>query len=96
MPPSQNILNPDNEARELPPKPTMTIQRGDVFRHIAAGAGGWGSPFEREPHTVLEDVLEEKVTLEHARNAYGVVINPETYEVDEGATQQLRTAEMNQ
>ena len=91
--PAQNILNPEDEARELPPKPTMTIQRGDVFRHIAAGAGGWGNPFEREPQAVLKDVLEEKVTLAHARGAYGVVINPQTYEVDEIATQQLRATE---
>ena len=91
--PAQNILNPEDEARELPPKPTMTIQRGDVFRHIAAGAGGWGNPFEREPQAVLKDVLEEKVTLAHACGAYGVVINPQTYEVDEIATQQLRATE---
>ena len=90
--PSQNILNPDREARKLPPKPTLTIQRGDVFRHIAAGAGGWGNPFERDSQAVLRDVLEEKVTLTHARNAYGVVINPQTYEIDEAATQRLRAA----
>ena len=70
----------------------MTIQRGDVFRHIAAGAGGWGNPFERESQAVLKDVLEEKVSLAHARDAYGVVINPQTWEVDEVATQQLRAA----
>ena len=85
-------MNPDGETRKLPPKPTLTIQRGDLFRHIAAGAGGWGNPFEREPQAVLKDVLEEKVTLAHARNAYGVVINPQTYKVDEAATQQLRAA----
>ena len=88
----KNILNPDGEARELPPKPTMTIQRGDIFRHIAAGAGGWGDPFTRDPQVVLKDVLEEKVTLAHAHDAYGVVINPQTYEVDDVATQQLRAA----
>lgn len=91
--PSQNILNPEGEASELPPKPTLTIQRGDVFRHIAAGAGGWGNPFERDSQAVLTDVLEEKVTLAHARDAYGVVINPQTWEVDEAATQQLRIVE---
>ena len=88
--PSRNILNPDGEARELPPKPTLTIQRGDLFRHIAAGAGGWGNPFERDPHRVREDVLEEKVTLQSARDAYGVVIDPETLKVDEAATRRMR------
>jgi N-methylhydantoinase B len=88
--PSQNILNPDGEERELPPKPTLTIQRGDLFRHIAAGAGGWGNPFERDPQMVREDVLEEKVTLQSARDAYGVVIDPETLQVDEAATRRMR------
>ena len=88
--PSQNILNPDSEAHELPPKPTLTIQRGDLFRHIAAGAGGWGNPFERDPQMVREDVLEEKVTLQSARDAYGVVIDPETLQVDEAATRRMR------
>ncbi len=88
--PSQNILNPDGEARELPPKPTLTIQRGDLFRHIAAGAGGWGVPFERDPQAVLADVMEEKVTLAHARDAYGVMINPQTWQVDEETTQRMR------
>ena len=88
--PSRNILNPDGEAHELPPKPTLTIQRGDVFRHIAAGAGGWGNPFERDPQAVLADVLEEKVTLARARDAYGVAIDLQTWQVDETATQRLR------
>jgi N-methylhydantoinase B len=88
--PSRSILNPGSEARELPPKPTLTIQHGDLFRHIAAGAGGWGNPFERQPQAVLADVLEEKVTLAHARDAYGVVIDPQIWQVDEEATQQLR------
>jgi N-methylhydantoinase B len=88
--PSRNILNPDSEAHELPPKPTLTIQRGDLFRHIAAGAGGWGNPFERDPQMVREDVLEEKVTLQSARDAYGVVIDPETLQVDEAATRRMR------
>ena len=34
---------------------------------------------------VREDVLEEKVTLQSARDAYGVVIDPETLKVDEAA-----------
>ena len=43
----------------LPRKLTMTIQRGDVFRHVLAGAGGWGDPLERDPAAVLRDVRNE-------------------------------------
>jgi hypothetical protein len=31
----------DGEARELPTKCRLTIRRGDVFRHVLGGAGGW-------------------------------------------------------
>ena len=40
-------------------KLTMTIKRGDVFRHVLAGAGGWGDPLERDPAAVLRDVRNE-------------------------------------
>jgi N-methylhydantoinase B len=88
--PSYNILNPDGEAHVLPPKPTLTFRRDEVFRHVAAGAGGWGNPHERDPRRVLEDVREEKVSLTHARDAYGVVIDPALLTVDEAATEALR------
>jgi hypothetical protein len=44
--PSANWLNPDGENRALPGKFTMTVRRGDVLRHVLAGAGGWGDPLE--------------------------------------------------
>ncbi|MBI1925701.1 hydantoinase B/oxoprolinase family protein, partial [Candidatus Poribacteria bacterium] len=88
--PSQNILNPDGEARRLPPKTTLTLRRGDCFRHIAAGAGGWGAPKGRDPQAVLFDVLEEKVSLEQAREVYGVMIDPQRWQVDEAATRRHR------
>ncbi len=27
----------------------MTIHKGDIFRHVLAGGGGWGDPLERDP-----------------------------------------------
>jgi N-methylhydantoinase B len=92
--PSQNCLNPGTAAeRILPGKPTMTIHRGDVFRHTTAGAGGWGDPFERDPAAVARDVHNELVSLAAAREAYGVVIDPETGAVDLAATAKLRGQE---
>ncbi|MBE3586028.1 MAG: hydantoinase B/oxoprolinase family protein [Thermoanaerobacter sp.] len=54
------------------------------------GGGGYGSPLEREPWLVREDVIDEYITLETARNVYGVVINPATFEIDYKATEKLR------
>ena len=40
-----------------------TVNDGDVLRVRLAGGGGHGDPFTREPAAVLEDVLEEKMTV---------------------------------
>jgi len=39
---------------------------------------------------VRNDVIGEYVSLEHARREYGVVIDPETVEVNEKETAELR------
>ena len=73
--PSWNYLNPDGENQLLESKVTMTITRGDVFRHEVAGAGGWGDPLERDPAAVLKDVRNELISLAVAADDYGVVID---------------------
>ena len=88
--PSMNYLDPEGENRPLPSKLTMTIRRGEVFRHEVAGAGGWGDPLEREPALVCEDVRNELVSLEAARRDYGVVIAGTPPAVDIPATEELR------
>ena len=88
--PSRNVLDPHGESRELPGKLTMTIHRGDVFRHELAGAGGWGDPLERDPARVLKDVRNELLSPEAARRDYGVIVDCETWAIDEPATEKLR------
>jgi len=88
--PSQNILNPEDEARVLPSKTLLTIRYGDVLRHVLAGAGGHGDPFTRDPQKVLDDVQDEKVTLAAAERDYGVAIDSEAWAVDHGKTGELR------
>ncbi len=88
--PCLNMLNPDTEQRVLPSKVTMTIKRGDVFRHDQPGPGGWGDPLERDPARVLRDVRNELVSVESARDDYGVVIDTAAWKVDAEATERLR------
>jgi N-methylhydantoinase B len=88
--PSENYLNPDTDHRLLPSKLTMTIRRGDVFRHVLAGAGGWGDPLEREPAAVLRDVRNELLSPNKALADYGVVIDVGAWTVDAAATAQRR------
>ena len=74
--PSNNLLNPGTDGEEvLPSKFLRVLKRGDVFHHRTAGAAGWGDPLEREPHLVLDDVRNEKLTDEYARREYGVVVS---------------------
>jgi N-methylhydantoinase B len=67
----------------------MTIKRGDVFRHVLAGAGGWGDPLERDSASVLRDVRNELLSPEKALADYGVVIDL-AWRVDEAATARRR------
>ena len=67
----------------------MDVQKGDVYRSVQAGAGGYGDPLERDPSAVLNDVLQEKVTISGARE-YGVVVNGRSLEIDIAATNALR------
>ncbi|MBI4695130.1 MAG: hydantoinase B/oxoprolinase family protein [Gammaproteobacteria bacterium] len=59
---------------------------GEVFMFESTGGGGYGSPLEREIDAVLDDVLDEYVSIEAARDVYGVVIDPKTMQVDAKAT----------
>jgi N-methylhydantoinase B len=88
--PSQNVMDPDGAARLLDSKLTMTIRRGDVFRHTLPGSGGWGDPLERDPEKVLADVVNEFVSLAAAATEYGVVIDPTSRTVDPAATRRRR------
>jgi N-methylhydantoinase B len=90
--PSENYLNQASEGRELPSKFTMTIKQGDVFRHMLAGAGGWGDPLERDPELVLRDVRNELLSPDRAETDYGVVIDTGCWTVDLAATKKRRAA----
>lgn len=91
--PSSNVVNPGNRQRILPPLPTepVTLETGDVFRHVMAGGGGYGDPLDRDPMRVLSDVIDGLVSTGHAREAYGVVLSEgEDPKVNEPETQALR------
>jgi N-methylhydantoinase B len=66
------------------------VKTGDAFRLRSGGGGGYGSPLERPAEDVCEDVRQGYVSVEDAVELYGVVIDPETGGVDEGATARLR------
>jgi N-methylhydantoinase B len=88
---TRNVLNPDREAREMPAKFATTLRHGDVILHEQAGGGGYGDAFTRDPARVAADVRDEKISIDFARREHGVVVDPETLEVDEAATRAARS-----
>lgn len=66
------------------------LNPGDVLTMGAAGGGGFGDPFTREPEAVLADVMDGYVSVDSARRHYGVAINADTWQIDLSATQALR------
>jgi N-methylhydantoinase B len=62
-----------------------------------SGGAGWGNPLDRDPERVRLNVRDGFLSIQRARDVYGVIItqkekaNPETVEVDYRATEKLRT-----
>ena len=70
------------------------LPAGAVIAYQHGGGAGFGHALLRDPEAVKEDVLDEYVSLEAARNKYGVVLTGtlENYDlaVDLEATEKLR------
>ncbi len=57
------------------------LKRGEVARLVTGTGGGWGPPLERPVEAVIEDVRDGYVSLEQAKQDYGVELDPLTLEV---------------
>ena len=89
-PPTKITLTQGGESRSMPSKFIMTANSGDVISFQWPGGGGWGDPLQRTPDSALRDVVSEKISIERARDVYGVVIDTETLSVDGVDTERLR------
>jgi N-methylhydantoinase B len=78
------------EAEVLASKVTRPMAEGDVVRHEQPGGGGFGDPFRRDPERVLQDVLDDKISVDYARRKHGVAIDLAAACVDAAATAELR------
>jgi N-methylhydantoinase B len=66
------------------------IQPGDVIITKSGGGGGVGDPLDRDVEMVRMDVLNRYVSVNKAKDVYGIVVDPDTFEVDYAATDKLR------
>ena len=90
----RTVINPGPDEERVHGKQSREFTYGDVVSFQQPGAGGYGDPLERDPRRVLEDVLDDYVSVEAARREYGVVITGSGADlrVDEAATGARRSA----
>lgn len=85
------IIAKDGTRRKLRTMANAPIFPGERWITMCPGGGGYGDPLVRDVAKVHWDVVEGNITLQRARNVYGVVLHPETLEIDHVATENLRT-----
>ena len=88
----RTVINPGLGEQVVHGKASREFAYGDVVSFQQPGAGGYGDPLERDSARVLEDVLDDYVSIEAARADYGVVItgNGTDLRIDDRATLALR------
>jgi N-methylhydantoinase B len=91
---ARTVINPGPGEQPVNGKQSREFAHGDVISFQQSGAGGYGDPLARDPARVLDDVLDDYVSIEAARAEYGVVITGEGFDlrVDAAATERLRQA----
>ena len=86
-------LNEGREGqRELKAKEAVPACRDDTYTSYPSGGGGWGDPMKRNPEAVRLDARNEIISLDSAREVYGVVLEGERLEVNAKETAELRGA----
>ena len=84
------VQTPGAELRRLAPNTTSRFPAGTVIEADNAGGGGYGPPHRRDVADVHHDVRNGFVSFEVAENAFGVVVDRESFEVDHDATTRRR------
>lgn len=86
------ILNPGTDRQVVQGGSYNHLETGEILVNNTGGGGGYGNPLEREPGRVARDVRNGFVSVGAAERDYGVVLDPETFAIDEAATAGRRAA----
>jgi N-methylhydantoinase B len=82
---------PDGSVRRARSKDNLDgIPPGSLFHKWTGGGGGFGDPLGRRVELVADDVRNGLVSVDNARELYGVVMAPGGQDADEAATEALR------
>ena len=83
-------LQRDGERIVVKPHRMYQIRNGDLLVKTSGGGSGVGDPRERDSEKVLNDVIDEFISLDVAEKIYRVAIDPITMEINWEKTRTLR------
>jgi N-methylhydantoinase B len=85
------ITYPDGKVYKTTTKDLLEgVPNGAILFQQAGGGGGYGDPFKRPKEKVAEEVKNGIISVECAKEDYGVVVNPETFKINLEETEKLR------
>jgi N-methylhydantoinase B len=66
------------------------VLEGTILFQQAGGGGGYGNPHLRHPAQVAQEAKNGIISIEKAKEDYGVIIDPETFDINLLETGKLR------
>lgn len=75
--PSEMVIWPGTDRAQRVGMYRASMAEGERFINRTAGGGGYGDPLDRDPDSVVEDVLDGYVSAQAARELYGVELHPD-------------------
>lgn len=85
-----SLTNAAGEPQPIETNSFYTLNTDDVFEVVSSGGGGFGDPHLRPAELVQQDVRQGVVSIKSAREDYGVALDPQTLEIREDETTELR------
>jgi N-methylhydantoinase B len=85
------MRKPGEDTFHIVEKARNSVQPETEVLVRTGGGGGWGNPLDRDAELVSFDVAEGLVSIVAAKNSYGVVLDPKTFNVDVAATGSQRS-----
>ena len=79
----------EGSKREIPSKGSLQVSPGETLQVGTCGGGGYGWAWQRDAELVLRDVREGKVSVQRARDCYGVAIDAATWTIDPVESERL-------
>jgi N-methylhydantoinase B len=92
-PACRTYLQRGDELIRVKPHRLEEFEPGDALIKLSSGGAGVGRPFDRDPEAVRTDVRNGYVTMQAARDIYGVALDGDTLTIDRSKTERLRAAE---